>query len=326
MKFLVVRLSSMGDVVLTTPIIRALKNRYPEAEVHFLTRGEYEPLVAYHPLLTAVHRWPPSAGVRATRWTGIIDLHRNLRTLSLRWKLRYERFSTFPKENLRKWLMVRLKRVFPVRHVVLRYGEALRPWGIAPEALGPLEVHIPPRVTEAIREELRERGGSRPWLAVGLGGTYETKRWPTGYFIRLLQAWRGGVILLGGPTEETIAHTIAAALSAPVVVGAGRYGLLETAAAIGQAQLLLSHDTGTAHLGAAMGTPVAVLWGNTVPAFGMYPWQVPHRNIEVPYLSCRPCSKLGFSRCPLGHHDCMRALTPAYVRECLHSFAPQGWT
>jgi heptosyltransferase-2 len=321
MKFLIVRLSSMGDVVLTTPIVRALAQRFPEAEIHFLTREAYAPLLRHHPCIAAVHTWPPSPALQNTIWEGVIDLQKNLRTLALRWRLRYRHFTTFPKENLRKWQMVRQKRPIPLRHIVLRYGVALQPWNILPEELGPLEVHIPLSICERVRQEIQETGLQAPWLSIGLGGTYPTKKWPTPYYQALLRELGWGAILLGGVAEATDAATIAQSVDQPILNAAGRYSLLETAAAIAEAPLLLTHDTGTLHLGAAMGTPTVVLWGNTVPEFGMGPWQVPHWDIQAHHLRCRPCSKLGFSSCPRGHHDCMRALTPTYVLQVLREVA-----
>jgi len=320
MKFLLVRLSSIGDVVLTTPLVRALATRYPEAELHFLTKASYVPLLRHHPLIKAVHTWPPAPELVQQRWEGVIDLQKNLRTLPLRWRLRYRRFATFPKENLRKWLMVRGWGWWTLRHVVWRYGEALRPWGIAPEALGPLEVEVPSAVHAHVKQELKRMGWGAEWLAIGLGGTYGTKRWPPAYYREFLRLWGRPVVLLGGPAERPLAEELASQATQPVLVAAGRYDLLHTAAWIREAPLLLTHDTGTAHLGAAMGRPVVVLWGNTVPEFGMEPWQVPHVNLEALHLSCRPCSKLGYVTCPRSHHDCLRALTPAYVLAQVEAF------
>lgn len=320
MKFLLVRLSSIGDVVLTTPLIRALAECYPQAEIHFLTKAPYVPLLAHHPLLKAVHVWPPGPELLRERWEAVIDLQKNLRTLPLRWRLRYRRFTTFPKENLRKWLMVRGWGWWSLRHVVLRYGEALRPWGISPGALGPLEVHVPAAVQDRVEEELAAKGWEAEWLAIGLGGTYATKRWPPVYYREFLRLWGRPVALLGGPSERSLAEELASQAVQPVLVAAGRYDLLQTAALIGRAPLLLTHDTGTAHLAAAMGTPVVVLWGNTVPEFGMGPWRVPSLNVEARGLRCRPCSKLGYATCPHGHHDCMRSLTPAYVLARVEAF------
>ncbi|MCS7162474.1 MAG: glycosyltransferase family 9 protein [Bacteroidia bacterium] len=319
MRFLLVRLSSMGDVVLTTPLIRALAERFPTAEIHFLTRAPYKPLVAHHPLLYAVHIWPLSREVRQTFWEGVLDLQKNLRTLPLRWRLRYRHFTTFPKENWRKWLMVRRKQRLPIAHVVLRYGQALAPWGIPAETLGPLEVYIPTELIAKVRAEMQALHQG-PWLAVGLGGTYATKKWPTAYYIELLRRVGLPVVLLGGVPEAPAAETIAKALPQPALIGAGRYTLLETAAAIYLAEAVLSHDTGTAHLSAAFRKPTLVLWGNTTPAFGMTPWQTPYLGLEIPGLNCRPCSKLGFSHCPKGHHDCLRGLTPSYVESRLIQF------
>lgn len=321
-RFLVIRLSSMGDIVLTTPVLRALREKYSHAEIHYLTRRAYTELLQHNPHLSALHVWPPSEELRATPWDGVIDLQKNLRTRRLRFRLRYKRWTTFPKKNFRKWLSVRLKRPLPVAHVVRRYGEALRPWDISPDALGPLEMYVPAEVRARIRAQL-DGVHVGLWLAFGLGGTYATKKWPPLYKLYLINKLGWPVILLGGSAEAEEAAFLREKAEVPVVVGAGRYSLIETAAAIAESALVLSHDTGTAHLAAAFRKPTVVLWGNTVPAFGMTPWQTPHINLEVPGLSCRPCSKLGFAKCPRGHHNCMRALTPDYVLHQAKAFWAQ---
>jgi len=321
-RFLLIRLSSMGDIVLTTPLLRALRQSYPQAEIHYLTRPAYAPLLQHNPHLTALHLWPPTPEILRSYWDGVIDLQKNLRTWRLRLRLRYKRWTTFPKKNLRKWLSVRLKKPLPVEHIVKRYGKALKPWGIEPHQLGPLEVYVPSALQERIQAELHNLHPG-PWLAWGLGGTYVTKKWPTLYKLYLINRLGWPVVLLGGETEAEEAAFLAEKAEVPVLVGAGRYSLLETAAAIAEAALVLSHDTGTAHLAAAFQKPTIVLWGNTTPAFGMTPWLTPHRNLEVPDLPCRPCSKLGFAQCPKGHHNCMRALTPDFVLQEIHTFWAQ---
>ncbi len=320
-RFLFLRLSSMGDVILTTPLLKALRQKYPQAEIHYLTRSAYAEILAHNPYLTALHTWPPSEALLRMRWDGVIDLHKNLRTWRLRWRLHYKRWTTFPKENFRKWLSVRLKKPMPVAHIVRRYGEALRPWGIEPLKLGPLEVYVPEPCRKRVRSEMYNIH-SGPWLAFGLGGTYATKKWPTLYKLSLLRRLGWPAVLLGGPAEAEEAAFLAERIEGPVLVAAGRYTLLETASAIAEANLVLTHDTGTAHLAAAFQKPTVVLWGNTVPSFGMTPWQTPHLNLEVPGLSCRPCSKLGFTRCPHRHHNCLRALTPDFVLYKVQAF----WT
>ncbi len=320
-RFLFIRLSSMGDVLLTTPLLRALRQKYPHAEIHYLTRPAYAELLSYNPHLSALHTWPPSEALLRTPWDGVMDLQRNLRTWRLRMRLHYKRWTTFPKKNWRKWWSVRLRRPLPVEHIVKRYGEALRPWGIEPSTLGPLDVYVPNAVQNRIREEMY-RLHPGPWLAIGLGGTYATKKWPTLYKLYVMQRLGWPLVLLGGHLEAEEAAFLTERMEGPVLNGAGRYSLLETAAAIAEADLVLTHDTGTAHLAAAFQKPTVVLWGNTIPAFGMTPWQTPHLNLEVPNLPCRPCSKLGFPKCPRHHHNCMRALTPDFVLHQIQSF----WT
>ncbi len=267
-KFLFVRLSSMGDVVLTTPLVRALAQRCPQAEIHFLTKAPYVPLLAHHPLVKAVHAWPPRPELGQQRWEGVIDLQKNLRTLPLRWRLRYRRFTTFPKENLRKWLMVRGWGWWRLRHVVLRYGGGLAAVGHSARGLRPLRSACALGGAGAGAGLLRCRRPHRQVDSGRPGRHLRHQALADSVLGELLQRLQAPVALLGG-TERSDAETLARQLSQPVLVAAGQLDLLETAALIAEASLLLSHDTGTAHLGAAMSTPTVVLWGNTIPEFGM---------------------------------------------------------
>jgi len=322
-KVLLVRFSSIGDIVLTTPVIRTLKAARPDWEIHYLTKPGYRDLLVHHPDLEQVHVLAENFGqtlqaLRREDFTHIIDLHANLRSLRLKLGLRASS-STVRKYNWQKYRLVRTKRLRrPIPHIVSRYEDTLRPFGIAP-AGNPLALYLPPGLETWAQETLAQAGfpGGRVPLAVVLGATHRTKRWLPEHFVTLLRRYQRPVLLLGGPDARAEADTLLSTLQLPIFDAVGQYGLLEAAALMKQARKVLTHDTGFMHIAAAFGLEVYSLWGSTVPALGMTPWQTPHVLLEGPDLPCRPCSKIGFDQCPEGHFRCMRELRPEQVLTAL---------
>jgi ADP-heptose:LPS heptosyltransferase len=147
------------------------------------------------------------------------------------------------------------------------------------------------------------------YVALAIGAAHATKRLPPHKLVELAQRIEGPLVMIGGPDEVAVARTIADAVGARAFNAAGKYDLLGSASLIRQARSVVAHDSGAMHVACAFNRPVVCVWGNTVPAFGMGPYQPrsPHQahSMEVPELDCRPCSKLGFEKCPKGHFHCM---------------------
>jgi ADP-heptose:LPS heptosyltransferase len=317
-KILIIRFSSIGDIVLTTPVVRSLKAALPEAEVHFLTKAAYRDILRHNPYLDQLHLWQDKPGglirqLRRLRFDHVIDLHKNLR--SLRVKLSLMRpASSFDKYNREKLRMVRSPSPLPsIPHIVKRYGESLEMLGVSLDE-GGLDFFLTPELEDWSLQELEEAKMTKP-LAVVLGATHKTKRWLPEYFVSLLNQLRQPVLLIGGKDSASEAETIVSQLKIPFFNAVGRYNLLQSAALMKRAHTVIAHDTGFMHIAAAFGQRVISLWGNTVPELGMTPYQTPHEILEVKGLSCRPCSKLGFEECPQGHFRCMRDLKPEMVWE-----------
>lgn len=114
---------------------------------------------------------------------------------------------------------------------------------------------------------------------------------------------------MGGPEDQIVGQGIADRVS-HVLNFCGMCSIAQSALLIESSQLLITHDTGMMHVGAALRKPILSIWGNTIPDFGMYPFyprdqNIPSQMFEVPNLSCRPCSKIGHKVCPKGHFKCM---------------------
>ncbi len=338
MKILVLRFSSIGDIVLTTPVLRALAQQVPDAVVHFATKPAYRSLLEANPYVRKVHCLTGSLDelvrtLQAEQFDYIIDLHNNLRTRLLKLRLGVPA-SSFDKLNWQKWLLVNCKiDLLPRVHIVDRYLAAAAPLGVKNDGRG-LDYFIPE--SQEVDLATLPAPFRRGYAAVAIGAQHATKRLPVDKLIELCARLARPIVLLGGPEDESIAHIIEQAFAgnaaAPppatvpdspyyfptgnqstssvlIVNGCGRYSLHQSASLLRQAQLVVSHDTGLMHIAAAFGRPIFSVWGNTVPAFGMYPYKTEFRVLEVPALSCRPCSKIGFDKCPQGHFKCMREQT-----------------
>ncbi|RYY12248.1 MAG: glycosyltransferase family 9 protein [Cytophagaceae bacterium] len=312
MKILVLRFSSIGDIVLTTPVVRQLKTQVPGAQVHFATKPAYRSLLEANPYVDRTHVLSGSLGelvreLRAERFDFIVDLHNNLRTRLIRLQLPSVPGRAFAKLNFQKWLLVNFKvNQLPPVHIVDRYRAAAAPLGIRDDG-GGLDYFIPPSQEVEVAAALP--AGFRPglYVAVAIGAQHATKRLPVDKLIELVgKLNKRPVVLLGGPEDESTGHIIELAFGGTVFNACGRFSLHQSASLVQQALFVVSHDTGLMHIAAAFGKHIYSVWGNTVPQFGMYPYRTPYELLEVPGLACRPCSKIGFAKCPQGHFKCMR--------------------
>lgn len=319
-KVLIIRFSSIGDIVLTTPVIRSLKQAHPDCEIHFFTKKAYKPLLEHNPHLTRIHVLEDSfresiRPLKGLDFDHILDLHHNLRSLRVKWSLRTSS-STFPKENLAKYRMVRKQR-YPTEwlpHVVQRYGSTLSKLEVELDDKG-LEISYPEQLDQWAREMISPLD-DHP-LAIVLGAKFNTKRWLPEYFVETINRLGRPVLLLGGSDAVAERDLIIPQLQVPSLDAVNQYSLLESTALLNQVAEVLTHDTGFMHIAAALGKKVYSLWGNTVPALGMTPYKTESVILENTEIHCRPCSKIGFDTCPKGHFDCMKSITPDIVIDAM---------
>jgi ADP-heptose:LPS heptosyltransferase len=310
MKILVVRFSSIGDVVLTTPVVRCLSQQLPDAEIHFITKKAYVPVLDGNPYIDKIITIESSVKekieeLKAAQYDVVIDLHRNVRTLRLKRALG-KRAYAFPKKNIRKFLLTQFKwDLMPDMHVVDRYFQAVKPLGVVNDLL-PCDLFLQPEDTI----DLAAEGLVQPFIAVAMGAQFATKQLPVPLMINILSGITVPIVLLGGPTDTERAAQLKSALPGQTLVDlCGRISLRNSAFVVSKASALLTGDTGLMHIASAFGVPIVSVWGNTVPAFGMYPYLPGKKELytihEVNGLSCRPCSKIGYQKCPKGHFKCM---------------------
>ena len=320
MKILILRFSSIGDIVLTTPVIRCLKQTVKEAEIHYCTKRRYQELIMHNPYIDKCHYLDDSLNqlvgqLRSEQYDLIIDLHNSLRTSLIKSLLGKRAFSV-NKINIQKWLYVRFKLdVMPSVHIVDRYMDALKELGVANDGEG-LDYFI--GADEYIPMSQLPPTHQSSYVAYALGGQHATKRLPVDQMIKLCRQIGRSIVLLGDQHDREAGEVIRHALGDDLIFNAcDLFTINQSASLIEQAQVVFSHDTGLMHIAAAFKKPIVSIWGSTTPQLGMYPYKTRHLIVENANLSCRPCSKIGHKQCPLGHFKCMNDLSftldPAFI-------------
>ena len=321
---LVVRFSAIGDILLITPLLRAIRARYRGARIAVLTKDQYVPLLSHNPHVSEVLSVAPDEGVRAiaerirgVRYTHLLDLHGNLRSHALR-RLAPGPWRSFAKRRLERAVLITVKRDIYRAQIPIaeRYFEAVTGLDILPDG-GPPDFFIGEEADQRAAERLSSigLGQDRPIVAMAPGAAHATKCWPAAYWVELarrITPTGADVAVLGGPGDATLAGRISELAGAGVASLAGTLTLQETGAVIRRAEVLISGDTGVMHMGTGVGTPVVALFGPTVRQFGFFPYRSEAGVVELD-LPCRPCSAHGSARCPLGHHRCMKQMLPDLV-------------
>lgn len=311
MKILVVRFSSIGDIVLTSPIVRCIYQQIPNAEIHFITKRCFESIVATNPF---IHKtWAIEKSIdeliphlKTEKFDFLVDLHNNIRTKSLIRKLGIPHAS-FPKLHIEKWLLVNFKKSMNTNvHVVERYFKAVEKINVVNDNL-PCDFFF--QSDDEI--DIDSLGvESKKFVAFAIGAQFATKRMPISKMIEIISQIQYPVVLAGGTMDKETAEKIITALPNQQIVNAcGKFSLQQSASIVKQATVLLTHDTGLMHIASAFQIPIVSVWGNTVPSLGMHPYYPQNKKgfsiHEVSNLKCRPCSKIGFKSCPKKHFNCM---------------------
>lgn len=309
MKILVVRFSSIGDIVLTTPVIRCL-HQITGVEVHFLTKKPFTSLLDANPYIEKTYAINKKIKevlplLKGEKYDCIIDLHRNIRTLKLTFALGVKTFR-FNKLNAKKWLLTKFHiNKLPNTHIVDRYMHATKSLGIKNDGKG-LDFFIPSN------QIVDKKHLPSAYIALVIGAAHATKRLPLTKLIALCNAINSPIVLIGGPSDKEVGEKIKAQTGSHITNTCGHFSIHQSASILQQSEGVITHDTGMMHIASALQKKIVSIWGNTVPAFGMYPYygQEPNKNtnIEVLDLSCRPCSKIGHSSCPKKHFKCMEEI------------------
>lgn len=311
-KFLIIRFSSIGDIVLTTPAIRCLKKQVPGAIVHYTTKYSFHSIVDHNPNIDKIHYYNNDLAalideLKLENFDYVIDLHNNLRTLKVKRALKKKSFS-FNKLNLRKWMYTNFKlNLLPDIHIVDRYLETLKSFGVVNDGAG-LDYFIPEN--HKVKESDIPASHHAGYIGIVIGAALNTKKMPANKIMQLCSIIDHPIILLGGKEDLEAGRAIATIDPIKIYNACGKFNLDESADLVRRAKIVITHDTGLMHIAAAFRKPIISIWGNTVPEFGMSAYFGKQPGVDVRFevkpLYCRPCSKIGYKKCPHGHFKCMK--------------------
>lgn len=320
-KILLIRLSSIGDIVLTTPVVRCLRQQLSDVELHVLTKPTYHSLYAVNPYINKVYDFSGNtrelvSALRRERYDFVVDLHKNWRSFRIRWAL-HRPSSSFPKLDFWKFLYTKLKiGKMPNVHIVDRYFKAVEKLGVHNDGQG-LDFFF--GEGDALHYEDLPETFRDGFVAVVIGGQHATKILPEDKVIAVCEALDYPVILVGGREDAARGERIKEKVGSYVGNSCGSLTLGQSASLLQLADAVVTNDTGMMHIAAALRKPIVSVWGNTVPEFGMYPYlpqgMAPAAIVENRNLRCRPCDKLGYARCPKGHFKCMKDLDVKEIAE-----------
>jgi ADP-heptose:LPS heptosyltransferase len=335
MKVLVIRFSSIGDIVLTTPVVRCLKQQQPACEVHYLTKMAYSSLLAYNPHIDKLLYLQDDLEetmqqLKKEKYDYVIDLHHNIRTLRVKKALKVKSYS-FPKLNVQKWLLTNFKiNLMPDKSIVERYFETVKALNVHNDGKG-LDYYLPPKKISSQDIPMSHWGG---FVGCVIGGSYATKKLPVAQWRKFCELVPYPVMLLGGPEDLEEGMDIAAQDKIKIYNSCGKFNLNESAELVKYARVIVSNDTGLMHVAAAFQKPVLSFWGNTSPGMGMFPYygynnlndRIAAQSVimENKGLGCHPCSKLGYRKCPKGHFKCMNELDMNFAAEQVKKFWNSG--
>jgi ADP-heptose:LPS heptosyltransferase len=303
--------------VLTSPVVRCIKQQIPNAEVHYLTKKVFLPVVQAIGHTDKIYSIEKDINeviedLKKEGYNFIVDLHHNLRSMKVKSALK-AKSAAFPKLNIEKWLLVNLKiNKLPGIHIVDRYFETVKSLGVKNDGLG-LEYHIP--ANEEIDIAGLPSSHRNGYIGFVIGANHYTKQLPAHKIISICKQLDMPIVLLGGKSDEAKAIEIEKTVGTKIYNACGKYSINGSTSLVRQATKIITHDTGLMHIAAAFKKEIISVWGNTVPEFGMYPYMpgADSHIMEVHGLSCRPCSKIGYKACPKKHFKCMEQIDEAAI-------------
>ncbi|HHS12165.1 MAG TPA: lipopolysaccharide heptosyltransferase II [bacterium] len=321
-RILIIRLGALGDVLLTTPLVRSLRSRFPHAEIDFLCKTAAAPLVADNPYITRVLSFQTGRSgslgktirrVRKKRYDVIVDLQGNIRSIVISLLSRCLRCIRSKHFRMRRWFLVKwhLDLYSEIIPVPCRHLKAAAPLGVRDDREG-LDLFVEKEAAKAVQKMKERYSHHHPegLIALAPGAGRATKRWPAdryGAAARCFEEKGWGIVMLGGEDDRETCQIAAGFLKDPLIP-AGNASLSETAAWIAAVRLLITNDTGVMHMAAALRTPIVALFGPTTRHFGFMPFRSKARVVETD-LPCRPCSCHGTDTCPRGHFNCMMTIS-----------------
>jgi lipopolysaccharide heptosyltransferase II len=329
-KFLIIRFSSIGDVILTTPLVRCLRAKFPTAQIDFLIKKEFSVVLSNNPNLSNIITFDKNAGkgelsrirqfVKQNKYSHILDIQKNIRSVFIA-SCSGAVVTSFSKKILPRDLLIRfgINTYKEIKPVYLRYFESVSELGIKYDGNG-TEVFPTASETENVIEILKQNQipSGMPMLVIAPGAQWENKRWPEQGFATASDTFCSQTgaypVLIGGPGDVEICRKVQTLMKAPSLNLAGKLSLMGSASILSKANMVFTNDTGMLHMAQAMKTAVVAVYGPTTRELGFFPLPENSRVAEID-ISCRPCTQKGLHSCPKKHFRCMKDIKPEMVSD-----------
>ncbi len=311
MKILIIRFSSIGDIVLASPVFRCVKQQLPDAELHFLTKLSFKEVTVNNTYIDQFHYYDDNMDalikiLTLENFDHVIDLHNNIRSTTIRKKLKRP-VQIIDKLSWQKFLLTKLNiNVMPGIHITQRSLNTVKKLGVTDDGRG-LDYFI--STDQKVFANDLPTTHHAGFISIVIGGNHYTKKMPVHKLQELCRKINHPIILVGGESEKLVGEQIAAIDEMKIYNSCGKFSLNESADIIRQSKLVVSHDTGFQYIACAFQRPVIALWGGTSPKLDVEPYYgsanpAKHQNIFLD-LRCQPCSRYGSDKCPLEHFNCM---------------------
>lgn len=311
-KALVIRFSAIGDIVLTSPIVRGLKAA--GFQVHYVVKGKFKNAIENNKHideLFTLEKKGLKEELLAQKYRLVIDLQNNLKSLRLRKGLS-QNIRVVNKENIKKLILVRSGvDLLKNQHIVERYFKALDDLEVLDDGKG-LDFYIPDNFNVDLKSIQLDL--SKPYIAWVIGASYPKKKLPIDHVIKTCNKIKMPIAIIGGPTDEANGIEIINSAEHPNIYNlCGKLSLIESGFVLKKANLVLSNDTGLMHIASAFDKKIISFWGCTKPSLGMYPYKSLNGSLEIVSKTYQaPCSKLG-NRCKSKNKNCIADIQPEVI-------------
>lgn len=320
-RFLIIRLSSIGDILLTTPFVRALRKKYPDSRIDFLIKSDYAELIANNKNINNKFKFEANNGfseilnwrlqIKSNNYDAIFDLHRNIRTLMMTSFNGGTNSGKYNKRYFKRFMLVNFGinlygKITPVSE---RYFEVGSAYNLVNDGLGlDLFVNNDNHLHQSVNPS------SQIKIVIAPGAGYATKRWPSGRFAQtadlLISKFDAEIILVGSNEDMSISEDIKSQMEGAVTDAIGTGSILETTEIINKSDAMITNDSGLMHIAVSQKIPVLAIFGSTTEELGFFPYSEHYKVLEVADLKCRPCSHIGRNKCPKKHFKCMKDISP----------------
>ena len=315
MKILIIRLSSLGDIILTQPVAASLRQAFPDAQIDFITKPVFKPIVEKFDCLDNIIDWNESfaslRNIRKSKYDICIDLHAKFNTFLIKTFCHAKKTSTYNKKHKLRKTIVQHKTNAKISSTVDLYFSALKKLNI-PFTYSPPQLHL---------KNPTEKKSNNTTIGIFPGATYKTKQYPPQKLIELIQLFpqNWNVTLFGSPSEISLSSEIAANCKRKITDLTGKLNLEQLLYKISELDVVITNDSGPMHIAAALNKPQIAIFGATDPVLGFSPMNSKAIIINQT-LPCKPCSLHGSSSCPKGHFNCMLSHDNHKIYEKIKTF------